>query len=293
MRRDGVGPGRAGLQSHARRHCLGVLAGAAGVAGGVRAASPELKLGLLPSVSAALVSTQYEPLRRQLEAAGTPVRLALPSSFRTFARALVSGEFDLAVAAAHFARVAQLDAGWQPLVQFEPRIAAVMVVPASSDMGHPGALRGRCLSYANPGSLVAIAGQRWLASLGLEAGRDYDLNTARTDFGVGRLLLTGDADAAILSAHEMRALPADELARLRVLETFQRLPNFIVVGHPRLGAATLAQLRTRMLALPAEPERGAAFARASGVTAIVEVDAATLRELDAYVDASRRLMTGP
>ena len=236
MRRAEASPGLPGPVSRERRLCVGALAaGLAGAAGTPRAAPAELVLGLLPNVSAALVMAQYEPLRQQLEIPGTAVRLALPSSFRGFARALLAGEFDLAVAAPHFARVAQLDAGLVPLAMFEPRIGAVLVVPAGSDLPGATALRGHQLSFANPGSLVAIAGLRWLATLGLEAGRDFDINPARTDFGVGRLLLTGGADAAILSASELRALPADEQSRLRVLETFQRLPNFIVVAHPRLA----------------------------------------------------------
>ena len=85
---------------------------------------------------------------------------------------------------------------------------------------------------------------------------------------------------------------ADMQSRLRVLETVQRLPNFSVVAHPRLGAAQRAQLRQCLLSLAAHPERGAAFARASGVTGIVDVDTATLRELDAYVEATRRAMAG-
>jgi len=268
------------------------VAGLAGAAGPARATPAELVLGLLPNVSAALVMAQYEPLRRHLEGPGTAVRLALPSSFRGFARSLLAGEFDIAVAAPHFARVAQLDTGLVPLAMFEPRIGAVLVVAAGSRLPSAAALRGRQLTFANPGSLVAIAGLRWLATLGLEAGRDFEINPARTDFGVGRLLLTGGADAAILSAGELRALPADEQSRLRVLETFQRLPNFIVVGHPRLGAAQLDLVRQRVLSLAVDPERGAAFTRASGVTGIAAVDTATLRELDDYVEASRRVMVG-
>lgn len=291
MRRAEALPGQAGRVSQRRRRCCGLML-AAGLAGPAASSPAELVLGLLPNVSTALLATQYEPLRRHLEGLGTSVRLALPSSFRGFARSLLAGEYDLAVAAPHFARVAQLDAGLVPLAMFEPRIGALLVVAAGSALTSAAGLRDRQLSFANPGSLVAIAGLRWLAAQGLEAGRDFEVQPARTDFGVGRLLLTGAADAAILSAGELRALPADELARLRVLETFQRLPNFIVVAHPRLGAAQLAQLRTRLLALAADPERGAAFARASGVTGIVEVDAATLRELDAFVEASRRAMAG-
>jgi ABC-type phosphate/phosphonate transport system substrate-binding protein len=115
-----------------------------------------------------------------------------------------------------------------------------------------------------------------------------------TDLGVGRMLLSGEAAAAILSGGELRALPPEEAARLKVVEVFARIPNFIVLGHPRLGDERLARLKAQLLAFGADRLDGAAFARATGVSAIVDVDAATLRELDPYTAATRRALgVGP
>ncbi len=290
------GARRAGLPRRGFWLGLSALAGAMAT-GSARAGATDIALGVLPNVSAAQLAAQYEPLRRHLERGDAErgalaVRLVPLAGFRAFARGLLAGDFDLAVAAPHFARVAQLDAALVPLVMFEPRIEAQLVAPAAGRLSSAAQLRGRTIALANPGSLVAMCGLRWLSAKGLEAGRDYKLVSARTDFGVGRLLLTGGADAAILSGGELRVLPAEEQARVRVVETFDRLPNFIVMAHPRLGAPALARLKSRLLALPGDADHGQAFLRATGVTAIVEADESTLRELDKFSEATRRLMSG-
>ena len=108
--------------------------------------------------------------------------------------------------------------------------------------------------------------------------------------GVGRMLLSGDVVAAIMSGGEFRALPPEESSRLKIVEVFARIPNFIIVGHPRLGKERLASLKARLLTFMADKEDGAAFAKATGLSAIVDVDDATLRELDPHVAPTRRLM---
>jgi ABC-type phosphate/phosphonate transport system substrate-binding protein len=108
--------------------------------------------------------------------------------------------------------------------------------------------------------------------------------------GVGRMLLSCDVVAAIMSNGEFRSLPADESGRLKIVEIFARIPNFIILGQPRLGPARLAVLKSQLLAFLADKEDGAAFAKATGFNAIVETDDATLKELDPYVAPTRRLM---
>ena len=214
----------------------------------------------------------------------------LPANFKAFFDSTVRGDYDLAVAAPHFARVAQLDARMVPLVMYEPRIPAQLVTSIEAPMANTAALRGKAVAFANPTSLVAMYGQQWLRQQSLEPGKDYEVKSARTDMGVGRMLLSGDVAAAIMSGGEFRSLPPEESSRLQIVEVFARIPNFIVVGHPRLGKERLANLKSRLLTFIADKDDGAAFAKATGLTGMVEVDDATLRDLDAHVAPTRRLM---
>ena len=252
--------------------------------------SAELVVGVLPNIGAAALMAQYESMRTYFEKNGQKVRIVLPANFKAFFDSTMRGDFDLAVSAPHFARVAQLDGGLIPLAMYEPRIPAQFVTPIDAPLASPKDAKGKSIAFANPTSLVAMYGQQWLRQQGLEPGKDYEVKGARTDMGVGRMLLSGDAVAAVMSGGEFRSLPVEESGRLKITEVFARIPNFILLGNPRLGKERLAKLKQQLLGFLADKDDGAAFAKAANVSAIVEADDATLRELDPYVAPTRRAM---
>jgi phosphonate transport system substrate-binding protein len=251
-----------------------------------------LVIGVLPNIGAAALLQQYELMQRYLERVNAPqkVRIVVPSNFKTFFDGTMRGEFDLAVAAPHFARVAQLDRGMVPVAMYEPRINALFITPIGGTAQGPLDVRDKVVAFANPQSLVAMYGQQWLLQQKLEAGKDYQVKAARTDMGVGRMLLSGEAVAAVMSNGELRALPADESARLKVSEAFARIPNFILLAHPRLERERINRLKSQLRDFIATTEEGAAFARATGFTGVVDADDATLRELDPYTAPTRKAM---
>ncbi len=251
-----------------------------------------LTIGVLPNIGAAALLAQYEPMQRYLERLNAPqkVRIVIPANFKTFFDGMMRGDFDVAVAAPHFARVAQLDRGMQPLVAYEPRINALFVTAIDGTVQNANDVREKFVGFANPTSLVAMYGVQWLAQKKMEAGKDYQVKSARTDMGVGRMLLSGEVVAAVMSNGEFRALPAEESARLKVTEVFARIPNFIVLAHPRLERERITRLRSQLKDFLGNAEDGGAFARATGFTNIIDVDDAMLRELDPYTAQTRRAM---
>lgn len=253
--------------------------------------SEALVIGVLPNITAAALMGQYDHLRRYLERTqGRKVNIVVPANFKVFFDNMIAGEYDLAVAAPHFARVAQADRRFVPLVMYEPRINALMIAPLESTINGPRDVRERTVAFANPQSLVAMYGQQWLKQNGLEPSRDYEIKAARTDLGVGRMLLVGDAAAAIISNGEFRALPPEESARMKVVEVFARLPNFVIVANPRLDRETQIQLKAALRTFLADKENGEAFGRATGFDVVVEADESQLRELDAFNAQTRRAM---
>lgn len=254
-------------------------------------ADDTLVIGVLPNIGAAALTAQYDRLKRYLERRESrKVQIVVPANFKAFFDATMNGEYDLAVAAPHFARVAQLDRKLVPLVSYEPRINALLIAPAESTISGPRDLRERAVGFANPQSLVAMYGQQWLKQAGLEPGRDYEVKPARTDLGVGRMLLTGDAVAAILSNGEFRALPPEESVRMKVVEVIARIPNFVIMAHPRIDRERLARLGSDFKSFLADKDEGEPFAKATGFTAIIDADESLLRELDPFAGQTRRAM---
>jgi phosphonate transport system substrate-binding protein len=260
------------------------------------AAAPaeELVIGVLPNVGAAVLQGQYDHVRRYLERQNPfKVRIVVPGNFKAFFDAMVAGEYDVAVSAPNLARVAQLDRGLVPLGMYEPRIGALFITSAERAVAGPREVAGLAVGFANPQSLVALYGQQWLRGANLEPGRDYEVKAARSDLGIGRMLLTGDVVAAIMSNGEFRALPADESSRLKIVEVFARIPNFIWLANPKMAPAKVDRLRTQLKAMFADKDDGAAFARATGLSGLVDVDDSALRELDAFNAPTRRAMGVP
>ena len=264
---------------------------AAPVAAAPPAADAEIVLGVLPNLGAPLLLAQYENMKRYLER-GSPqkVRIVVPANFKAFVDANMRGEYDVAISAPHFARMFQIDRNMVPLVTYEPRISALFITAQEGGIANVREAREKAIAFANPQSLVAMYGTQWLRQNNLEAGKDFEAKAARTDMGVGRMLLTNEAAAAIMSNGEMRALPPDEGTRLKVVEVFARIPNFIVMANSRLPRERTARLKTQLKAFFADAEDGAAFAKATGFTGIVDIEDAQMRELDPFMAQTRRAM---
>jgi phosphonate transport system substrate-binding protein len=255
------------------------------------AAPDALVIGVLPNIATAALLAQYENMKAWFERTqGTMVRIRVPANFKVFFDNTMRDDYDLSVAAPHFARVAQADRGMVPVVMYEPRINALFIGRPDDGISGAADVRGKAVGFANPTSLVALYGLQWLRQAGLEPGQDFQVRGARTDMGVGRMLLAGEAAGAIMSNGEFRALPRDEAGRLRTVEAFARIPNFIIVAHPRLGATRIDRLKTQFKAFIADKDEGAAFTKATGITGMVDADDAVLRELDPYLAPTRRAM---
>lgn len=257
------------------------------------APSDTLVLGVLPNIPAHALLTQYTHMKRYLESAGQErVQIVTAASFKAFYASAARGEYDIAVMAVHLARLAQRDLGMLPVVVYEPPIRAVLVSPLERPVDNAQALRGQTVAFSNPESLVAMYALQWLARAGLQPGRDVTIRGQRIDLGVGRMVLAGEAAAAVLSSDEFRQIPAAESARLRITAEIARIPNFVVVAHPRLGAERIARLTAQLKALPSDRENGAAFLAAAGLTTISDPDEVRLREIDAFVERTRNAMSG-
>jgi phosphonate transport system substrate-binding protein len=275
----------------AKRAPAAPTAAAAGLAQASSEEPAALVVGVLPNISATTLMAQYEHMKHYLEARNTQkITISTSPNFKAFFESTMNGDYDLAVSAPHFARVAQLDRGLIPLVIYEPRISALLITPADQSLASVNELRGKVIAFANPQSLVAMYGRQWLGQQGLQAGKDFEVRGPRTDLGVGRMLLTGEASAAIMSNGEFRALPPEESARLKIIETIARIPNFVVLANPRLNRALVARLKTQLKGFLADQDDGAAFASATGITAMSDADEAQLRELDSYAEQTRSAM---
>lgn len=289
----GANPTASATSSPARRRLLGavVIAATGWAAGGIAHAQTvgaPLTIGVLPNVSARILLAAYQPMREHFERElKQPVSIATAPDFRTFAANGLRGDYDVIVTAPNLGRVMQLDAKWEPLAIYEPRIPAVAVARADNTDDSPQQLRGKALALANPQSLVALVGLQWLRSEGLQEGADFKIVVTANDDSLGAVLRSGEAPWAVMSMGEFRAKPESMRQSLRVVRQITTVPGFYVMANPRLSTAQRQRLKALVLAFPGSPD-GARFFELSGFRGIREITEADLSFADPFNDATRR-----
>ncbi len=278
-----------------RRAALLRLAGLALLPGLARAGTPEGRraavLGVVPIHSLRSLVERFDPLRAwaqtELE---RPARVESAADFRAFHRRTLRLEFDLLVTPIHLARLAQLEAGYQPLVQFLPAHDTLLVHDAALPIRLPDDLRGRQLAVIDQLAITVMAGVQQLEAEGLRAGIDYRLVEHRTHASALHSLLTGLSAAAITTSQGLRQLAPEQRARIRVLRHVNDVPAFVILAHPAIDTERARRLRTSLLGFAAAPDSSGFFERI-GYAGLRPADDAVMRQGDTYLKASRALLT--
>jgi phosphonate transport system substrate-binding protein len=262
---------------------LGVTPAAAPTA----APTATFTIGVVPNVSARVILTNYQPMRdyfaRTLKA---NVEIATAADFVSFHAASQRGDYQLVITPANLGRVAQLDANLTAVASYEPPIPGLLVAGATNTNDAVDQLMGKSLALANPQSLLALTGLRWLREQGLVDGRDYTIVRAGNDDSLGTLIRTGDAPLAMMSMGEFKAISEAARKNLRIVREFAKLPSFLVMTHPNLSVELQQQIKTLVLQFP-QSEEGKKFFALSGVANIRAIVPAELAALDGFVAQTR------
>jgi phosphonate transport system substrate-binding protein len=273
-----------------RRFCLGAALALASP-GLVRAApGATLRLGLMPVYGIRSLMSRYEPMRSYIaRLLGQPVRVETAPDFQRYLKSILTGEFDIAVAAAHFARIAQLDAGWAPLAQFEPDHDTLLIVRSGEIPAKPSALAGGEVAVIDRLAITVMGALHYLERQGLVADKDYKVVEYRNHASVVHSLISGVSRMAVTTSHGLRQIPADLLSRVTVYRSVFDIPAFVIIGSPTLPKPALDKLRTGMLAFPREAE-GLDFLGQNSYTGLHATDETAMKRADPFLKETRRMV---
>ncbi len=191
------------------------------------------------------------------------VEIATAADFRAFSTATMRGDYQLVVTAANVGRVNQIDGKWTPLAIYEPAIPGLLVAGAANTNASAEQLKGKSLALANPQSLVAPVGLKWLREQGLHADRDFKITRAGNDDSLGTLIRTGEAPLAIMSMGEFRAIGEEMRKQIKIVTEFAKVPGFWVIANPKLSAAEQQRVKALLLQFP-KTDDGKKFFSLSG-----------------------------
>lgn len=255
-------------------------------------AQPEpLTVGIIPYLSPKVLIGLFQPLRAALAGpVGRPVELYTAPDTKTFLRRTLKADFDLVVTPAHQARLAQIEAGYLPLVRFSGPLHAALAVGGTTAIRGLADLRGKRVAFADRTNLVTIVALLRLADQGIGEA-DLELVPAGSMSNALLALKRGETDAAIVAHYAFDQTPAEQRRGLRLAYLSETLPGVTLLARPGLPASEREAIRQALLHLGNTPQ-GAEFLAKSRYQGVLPADEAFMRQADPYLAETRRQL-GP
>jgi phosphonate transport system substrate-binding protein len=254
-----------------------------------QAAKP-LEFGVFPNLSARTVVTMYQPLRAYLEKQlGRPVNIYTAPTFKAFVERSLKREYDLMLAAPHFSRLAETDAGYIPLAVYSRELRAILVVPKGSPYKSVADLKGESVAVPDSLALMSMFAVQMLRDNGLTPGKDVFLVNVRGHDNAVLSAIHGESAAAATSAAPLGQMPDDVKNRVRVLATSDKVPHQAFMASPKLPPAEVERLRQLLLEFALTPE-GRAFLETNKFGGLRPIAAGELKQLDPYAAEARKIL---
>jgi phosphate/phosphite/phosphonate ABC transporter binding protein len=258
-----------------------------GAAGPARA--QEIKLGVLPRLSATELNTMFRPLADYLgRATGRKVTLVLAKDFDAFQKQVRDGELDLAFANPLVYAQLKKERDLAPLglgaeKKGGTKFRGILVVRKDSGLADVAALKGKKLIFVDEDSLGGyIAQALLLKKQGLDVKRDFALLPfAKKHDNVTMAVFNRAADAGGIREDDLDKMKGKvDLSQLKILAYTDSFPNWPLFATPRLSPAARDAVKAALLKLrPGDP-----VLEAAKLTAFAPVSD---RDYDGLRDAAR------
>uniref|UniRef100_Q47K13 ABC-type phosphate/phosphonate transport system periplasmic component-like protein n=1 Tax=Dechloromonas aromatica (strain RCB) TaxID=159087 RepID=Q47K13_DECAR len=249
-----------------------------------------LTVGLMPYLSTRTLLANYQPIAAALEdALKQPVQLLTAPDFDTFVRRVLDGEYDIALLAPHYARLAIKSYGYTPLLLHKSPIRGVLVSSRAQPLASFNDLRGQNIAIVDRSALLVIAGAITLGENGLTEGSDYHFIETVSHSSALHNAISGKARAALVS-YSTLVLAAPELQRDALLwRDIASIPGQFYIAHSRVPPARQLAVKAALLAFEKTPE-GQLFFEKTKHGGFREPTAEDYVLLDKMMPETRRLL---
>lgn len=244
------------------------------------AVGKELVVGVQPYQPTRALIAHHQNLATHLrKTLKRPVRIVTANDVNAFGQRILAGDYELAIAPAHLARLAQRNHGWHPLARYTPDTSALLLAHKDNADYTVDSLRGKVLATHGRLRLVSLVSEHWLAERDLQAKRDYSLLEAASPASAVNALITGQADMATVTLASMAQVRRSEVEQVRIVQEITSVPLLFFVARADMTPDRRAQLQHALLDYPT-PQGG-------GMVTANEQD---LASMDPYIDQTRRLL---
>ncbi len=278
-----------------RRRTLGLIATLAlGAAGWVRAGdtAKPLRFGIQPFRTAEVLLTLHKGLLDTLaQALGRLLRFSTRPTYDAYTKALLAGEFDLAIMPPHVAVWLAGRGDWELEAKYEVRMSAILVGRNATPAPEAEALRGRRIALGDPDSIVSLVARETLTRLGLVPQRNFTLVLTASHGASLQSLANGSVDYAIV-ANTVYGQFRAKYPSLQAVAFGPDVPHLMAAARRALPEALRARFRAALLAFH-ETEAGRQFFAETGYRRFVPVTEADLAEMSPFLPTLDRRYSPP
>ena len=281
-----------------RRRTLGLLAAVAlGALGCARAEEAQpLRFGIQPFRTAEVLLTLHKRLLDTLaQALGRPLRFSTRPTYDAYTKALLAGEFDLAIMPPHIAVWLAGRGDWELEAKYEVRLAALLVgrdAAPAAPAPEAEALRGRRIALGDPDSIVSLVARETLTRLGLVPQRNFTLVLTASHGASLQALANGSVDYAIV-ANTVYGQFRARYPSLQAVPFGPDVPHLMAAARRALPEALRTRFRAALLSFH-ETEAGRRFFADTGYRRFVPITEADFAEMAPFLpDLDRRYASPP
>ena len=284
--------------SNIRRFAVAfIVAALAGICLPAGPAFAEIKLGVLPRLSAAALTSMFTPLADYLASeTGEKVTIVIPKDFNAFKALVKSGQVDLGYANPLIYVQVKKGSHLDPLaVASEPKAGTkfrgIIIARKDSGIEKVQDLRGKKLVFVEKDSAAGYIFQMLqLSKAGLNIERDFKtLPFAMKHDKVAQAVFNKTADAGGIREDDLEKMKDKvDLSQIKIVGYSDYFPNWPLFATPKLDKAVSAKVRAALLKLkPGTPEATKVLEAAQlvGFEPISDKDYDMLRMAASLVDA--------
>lgn len=266
---------RAGLRSSRLLVTASILA-----CGLAQAQNKPLVFGVIPYLSTGQIVKNLSPLRELLErTTGQSVTMVTAPNLRSFREDTRSGKYDIVFTAPHLGRLAQIEAGYQPVAMTAYLVSTVFVVPVASPVQTLADLRGKAISVPTSLAFIHLLAVEELRANGLRPGQEVELRESKDNTNTVLAMLHGDADAAATGRAPWSESP--DKNKTRVIAESKAFAGLFVMAHPRIAPAVLTRLQQAFKDFQ-NTSAGRDYFALTRHQGFLPVDDATMKSFDQY-----------
>ena len=247
-------------------------------------AEETLEIGIFPYMSTQAMLTLYYPLQNYLEMRlQKPVLLVTAHDQKTFVERTQKGEYRFVITGSNFARLAQVEAGYVPMLRPKSDQVGIFVVNKNSSMRSISELRGKTVTLPPRISIIAMLSLQSLRNNGLEPGRDITVHYALSHNSAALDVLRGESSAAGISAIVLPQMPAEIRNNVKILATTGKVPPLIILANPKVSSGEITGMTSLIMDFAERTPEGAQFINKLSWHGLRPPTDKEMRSLDPYV----------